>query len=279
MLFSINFSTQAAVLFQQGRLKIDRFKCPDWPYLIDEASEYCPPAVHFNLTAGRGKFSLKTGRKSREWIFRKLDEVDRIANETQTPYINLHLEARNADFPEIPIDSTLPSHQEMIFSQVISDVETVVSRFGRQRIIIENVPYRPSGHVLRPSVEPELISKVIEQTGCGLLLDIPHARISAQSLGIDETEYFNRLPVHRLKELHFTGVQNLNGWLQDHLPALEADWKRLDWALERIRQGEWPRPWLLAFEYGGVGEKFTWRTSAQEIEIQGNRIYRQVNPI
>ncbi len=81
MLFSINYSTQAAVLFQQDRLKIDRFKCPDWPDLIDEASEYCPPAVHFNLTAGRGKFNLRTGLKSSEWIIRKLDEVDKIANQ------------------------------------------------------------------------------------------------------------------------------------------------------------------------------------------------------
>jgi len=279
MLFAINFSTQAAVLFQQGRIKIDRFKCPDWPYLIEEASEYCQPAVHFNLNAGRGKFSPKSGRKSSEWIFRKLDEVDKIAKDTQTPFINLHLEARSADFPEFPIDSVQPSHQEIIFSQVIADVQTIVSRFGNQRVIVENVPYRSTGQVLRPSVEPELISKVVEQTGCGLLLDIPHARISARSMGIEENDYFNRLPVHRLKELHFTGVHDLNGWLQDHLPALEADWMRLEWVLERIRQGEWPRPWLLAFEYGGVGEKFTWRTSAQDIENQGNRIYRQVNPI
>ena len=268
MLFSINYSTQAAVLLDQRRIQLDRFKCPDWPDLIREAGQRRPVAVHFTLSAGRGRLAKKN-----------LDKISALAEQTSTPYINLHLESKISDFPDIPVDSTLPTHRQRILDQMISDVDIAVRRFGAGRVIVENVPYRPAGNVLRPSVEPELICQIVSQTGCGLLLDIPHARITAAQLGLDERQYIASLPVHRLKELHFTGVHSLDGWLQDHLPALDADWQALDWVLERVRLGEWPRPWLLAFEYSGIGEKFGWRSNGQVIESQCRRLYNLVNPL
>ncbi len=268
MKFSINYSTQAAVLLDQHKIELDCFKCPDWPDLIQEASQRRPVAVHFTLAAGRGKLFKKN-----------LNKVALLAEMTGTPFINLHLEAKQADFPDIPIDSTLASHRERVLSQTLAEVDLAVKRFGAGRVIVENVPYRLAGNVLRPSVEPEAICRVVQETGCGLLLDIPHARITAAQLGLDEREYIASLPMHSLKELHFTGVYSFDGWLQDHLPALEADWQTLEWVLERINLGEWPRPWMLAFEYGGVGWKFAWRSEAGAIERQCQRLYGLVNPI
>jgi uncharacterized protein (UPF0276 family) len=268
MLFSINYSTQAAVLLDQNKIQLDRFKCPDWPELIQEASQRRPVAVHFTLAAGRGRLARKN-----------LDKVAALAEQTGTPYINLHLESKIADFPDIPIDSTRLSDRAKVLAQTLSEVDLAVKRFGAGRVIVENVPYRVTGNVLRPSVEPEAICRVVRQTGCGLLLDIPHARITAAQLGLDERAYISRLPLERLKELHFTGVHLFDGWLQDHLPAQEADWQALDWVLERIRLGEWPRPWMLAFEYSGVGEKFAWRSEASVIESHCRRLYSLVNGI
>jgi uncharacterized protein (UPF0276 family) len=262
MLLSINYSTQAAVLLDQHRIQLDRFKCPDWPDLVQEASQRRPVAVHFTLSAGRGKLPKKN-----------LNRIALLAQVTGTPFINLHLEAKQSDFPEIPIDSTQASHREQILAQTLSEVELAVKRFGAKKVIVENVPYRLAGNVLRPSVEPETICQVVRQTGCGLLLDIPHARITAAQLGMDERAYISQLPLERLKELHFTGVQTFDGWLQDHLPAQAADWQALDWVLERIKLGEWPRPWMLAFEYSGVGEKFAWRSEASVIESHCRKLY------
>jgi len=50
----INYSTQAADLLKQGKIQVERFKCPDWPDMIAEASQLCPVAVHVNLKAGVG---------------------------------------------------------------------------------------------------------------------------------------------------------------------------------------------------------------------------------
>ena len=88
-----------------------------------------------------------------------------------------------------------------------------------------------------------------------------------------------QLPVEKLRELHFTGVHQIGNRLQDHLEALEEDWCILEWVLERISSGEWPRPWLFVFEYGGVGEKFAGRSEANVIAEQVPRLYKMVKNI
>lgn len=267
MLLSINYSLQAAQLCRQKRLKIDFFKCPEWTDMITEAKQLRPVCVHFSLKAGRGKL------KDVDWDF-----LAEVLQQTQTPYINLHLEAKTKDFPDIPVDSTDPIHQEQVFEQMLSDLNEAVKRFGAQKVIAENVPYRScAGKVLRPAVEAQVIRQLLRESGCGLLLDISHARMTALDLGLDERQYISELPVDSLRELHFTGVHQFDGCYQDHLPALEADWQLLDWVFERIYKGEWAQPWMLAFEYGGVGERFADRSEARVIETQIPILQRKID--
>ncbi len=208
------------------------------------------------------------------------DQARRLLDLTDTPYINLHLESRAEDFPEMPLDTTDPGHQEAILFRMIEDLNIVAREFGADRVIGENVPYRDvAGKILRPSVEPAVIQHALAETGCGLLLDLAHARISAHYLGMEMAAYLDALPVHRLREMHFTGVQSQDDLLQDHLAAVEEDWQALDMAVERLRNGDWPRPWMLAFEYGGVGEKFAWRSDPQVIETQGQRLWNKISGI
>ena len=110
--------------------------------------------------------------------------------------------------------------------------------FPAEQIIIENVPYRGNfGKVLRTVVEPETICEVLEKTGVGLLLDISHARIAANFLGMPAFDYLGQLPTRQIKEMHFTGLHPYQGRLQDHLEALPEDWPVLDWVLEKIHSG------------------------------------------
>ncbi len=258
MLLALNYSPQAAALLQEGRIQIDRFKTPDWPEMIAEARSLCAVAVHLNLQAGRGQ------PKPVDW-----DHIERILDETDTPYVNLHLESKLKDFPSLRVDVPETSQAGQIVQRMLEDVQAAVERFGAQRVIVENVHYRAGrGKTLRPSVEPPVMRRILDETECGLLLDISHARIAAHYLGVDERDYIEALPVERLRELHFTGLHHLDGDLVDHLEILESDWPVLAWALERIRSGAWARPWLLAFEYGGVGEVFAWRSEARVIAAQ-----------
>jgi len=259
----LNYSEAAARLVQDGVIEIDFFKCPPWPEMIAAARQLRPVAVHFNLKAGQSRLDRE------DW------EADAaLLAETGTPFINLHLECVKRDFPAAEQGAPADELRTMVLERMLADVQEVVRRFAAQRVIVENVPYRgPADKVLAACVEPEVIRTIVQSTGCGLLLDLSHARISAHSLGLAAEQYISQLPLPSLREMHFTGLHQRNGELMDHLEALDADWAFLEWALERIRRGEWPTPWMMAFEYGGVGVKFAWRSDPAVIAEQVPRLY------
>lgn len=263
MKFAINYSPPAIELLSNRQIQADYLKCPDWSWMISDAIRIRPVAVHFNLVAGDGKAA------NINW-----EHVRHCLEITKTPFLNLHLESRIQDFPGMPVDTTDPGDIRLVYDQALQDILTVTQQFPAERVIIENVPYRSqAGKVLRPSVEPDTICKLLENTGCRLLFDLSHARISAHYLGIPEETYIQRLPMERMAEMHFTGTQWRDGKLTDHLEAQEADWQALEWVLQRCRGGDWPEPWLLAFEYGGVGEKFEWRSDPSIIAGQVPRLF------
>ncbi len=272
MNFAINYSTPTAALVAAGRIDIDYFKCPDWPDMITEALKLRPVAVHFTLQAGNGR--LHTA----DWAL-----VERLMRLTGTPYVNLHLCPEVAEFASasggIQADTQDLAHVRQVEETLIADVAAVVTRFGAERVIAENVPYwGANGNVLRPAADPGVIRNVLDATGCGFLLDVSHARIAARHLGMDETAYLYSLPVERIRELHFTGLHTVPGGWQDHLPILEADWPWLDRAIENVSKGVWGPAWLLAFEYGGEGGWFAEHTDAAKIAEQVPIFWAKLHP-
>jgi uncharacterized protein (UPF0276 family) len=258
MHLAINYSPAAAKLVKASKIDVDYFKTPDWDWLVEKAKSIRPVAVHFTLEAGNAALGKVN------W-----EAVEHLAQITSTPYINLHLDCRREYYPSLPMDAIESSDVKRLVATMISDVTSVVDRFGPGRVIIENSPYRgEAGNTLRPCVEPDLISQVVKETGCDFLLDISHAFISAHSIGMEHEKYFSQLPVRNIKEMHFAGIHQLDGVLIDHLSILKKDWHSLDWVLARIRSGEWSQPWLLAFEYGGIGSPFVGRSNPDVIAKQ-----------
>lgn len=262
MNFALNYSSPAAALVAERRIVIDYFKCPDWPDMVADALKLRPVAVHFTLRAGTGR--LHTAH----WAL-----VETLMKLTGTPYVNLHLCPEIGDdcyaSGGIPANTQDPAHIRQVVDTLLADVSAVVAQFGAERVIAENVPYwGANGNVLRPAADPSVIRGVLDETDCGLLLDISHARIAAHHLGWDETAYLNSLPVERTRELHIAGIHTVTGGWQDHLPMLEADWPWLDQAIENVNNGVWGPAWLLAFEYGGEGGWFAMHTDAQVIAEQ-----------
>lgn len=260
MEFALNYSPEAADLLRAGRIAIDRFKCPDWPDMIAEASALRPPYVHFPLQAGGGA--------AVDW-----DRVAELLERTGTPHVNLHLAPLVAGHPDIPPDTLDPAHAALLAERMVADTLAAVERFGPERVAVENIPYRPGGRFLRPAVDPALIRRVVEETGCRLLLDLSHARITAASLGVEARAYVEELPVERLAELHITGIRQHNGRMEDHLPMTPDDWPHVAWAFERIRAGAWGEPRIVALEYGGTGPLFEWRSEAAVIAADVPRLY------
>jgi len=262
MKFAINYSPQAADLFRKSKIELDYFKTPPWPDMIAEAENLSPIMVHFNLRAG--------DFEEPNWT-----EIEGFLAKTSTVYINTHLGIKCNEMPHIPAYEP-PNNQQRaeILDRLISNVGKLTRYFGQDRVIVENIPFRTNENsTLMACAEPDIISQVVEKTGCGFLLDVSHARISAHYMGIDEQEYIEGLPVHRLRELHFTGIHDWDGYLMDHLPLLDQDWPWLEWVLEKINHSEWGKPHMMAFEYGGTGDFFRCFSDPEVIASQVPRLF------
>ena len=164
-----------------------------------------------------------------------VEAIERVARETDTPLLNVHLVARGQDWAGADVDA--PEFAGAVADRLVRDVVAFAERVGPERVIAENLIYTgPGSEYLRAAVEPRVIRRVLEETGCGLLLDLSHARIAARYMGVDWKDYLSQLPLERLRELHVTGLAEVDGVLVDHEPLTEQDWADVEWAMERIRQ-------------------------------------------
>ena len=102
-------------------------------------------------------------------------------------------------------------------------------------LLLENFNYHPT-NAYEYICEPELFSHLLTEIGCGMLLDLAHARISAHNMkewGSPEC-YLQALPLDKVREIHFTRP----GWqgkqmVDLHGPVEGDDFVWLAWVLER----------------------------------------------
>lgn len=289
MPFALNYSPQAAELVREGRIEVDLFKCPPWPEMAAEARAVLPIYIHFGLQvgSGRGQISTNGDKHPADWA-----EIEGWLTTTGTPFVNLHLEATLAQHPAIPFDSRAGAHADQSVAAYCRDVMAAVSRFGPDRVIVEN-NHGNNKKALAAGILPEVIAQTVERTGCGFLFDLSHARLAARRLRMDERDYIAQLPTAHLRELHITGLQpfgspwdermRANGvdedriaryqgrWL-DHLPLTEADWPVMAWAAAEIREGRWRQPDIIAVECGGDGPLWQALTDANALADQIPRL-------
>lgn len=257
MQFALNYSPAAADLLRRGAIHIDLFKCPDWPDLVHEAQAVGPAYVHFPLVTGAGLLEAVDWRA-----------VDQLLAVTDTAFINVHLRALAADVPGVD-DPPDADGAARLTERMLADLRFLARRFGAERVIVENYPYRSRREsCMALAVDPDVFHALLDQSGCGLLLDLSHARISARQLGLDERDYVTRFPLDRLRELHVTGIQPVDGVPTDHMSFTDADWEMFEWFVGLMRDGRVPQPQIVACEYGGISEKFSWRTDPTVIAEQ-----------
>ncbi|MFN8378433.1 MAG: DUF692 family protein [Anaerolineae bacterium] len=270
--FALNYSREAAALLTAGAITADRWKCPPWPDLMAEASQTLPVYVHFDLMAGRGQI------EATDW-----DAIAQLMDDTDTPYVNLHLapELKDFDYRAEPLSEV---QRRRVIDQMIGDVAFVVNRFGVERVIVENIPYRgrherKGRKFVLPAVEPATFAHVLNETGASMLFDIAHATITADTLEMDVQDYIAALPLERMRELHLAGVREYNGDPEDHLEMTDLDWLLFERTLGAIVRGRAAVPWMVSLEYGGLGEKFEWRSESRVIADHASRIRKMLDTV
>jgi uncharacterized protein len=262
MKLAVNYSPQSSQLYRDGLIKLDLFKCPDWPDLVDAALKENSTYVHFSLA------TLSTSLAEAKW-----QEIAHFLELTGTQNINLHL------LSEPALDPTNSAQTRAEIQKIIDMIKRVIDRFSPDQVILENTPMARTGReYMRPIVDPQTISEIIEQSGCRLLLDLSHALISAVTLGMEASSYIQNLPVNRLAEVHITGTVLENGQLVDHRAMQDGDWPLLEWALTQIRSRSWAEPNIVAFEYSGFGHIFQPYSDPAVLEAQVPQLFRLIHP-
>lgn len=253
--FALNYSTHAGDLVIESKIDPDLWKCPGWQGIIHTAEKTRPVYIHFEIEVGNGKFSQLDYEKIASFLAT-----------TQTPHLNCHLGAP----PEMRNGSQRDRAQ--LLKAWVADLDRLKKRFPNVALIAENLPYFPIYPQYTLSSDSKLIGAALKETGTDLLFDLSHARISATHLGVELQAYMEPLPMESLRELHITGLKHVHGYWHDHFELVGQDWEFASWAADQIKTGAWRQPEIVAFEYGGVGDVFSWRTDRALIEEQVPRL-------
>lgn len=81
-------------------------------------------------------------------------------------------------------------------------------------LILENITYMmrfPSSEMS----ETEFIRRVLEETDCGLLLDVTNLYINSRNFKFDWRKFLDELPAERIVQLHFVGSHRHGDYLVD----------------------------------------------------------------
>jgi uncharacterized protein (UPF0276 family) len=118
---------------------------------------------------------------------------------------------------------------------------------GRQ-FLLENITYYfpvPGSDM----TEAEFITRVLEDTDTGLLLDVNNVWVNSVNLGFDPQEFLDSIPLERTVQIHLAGGRYVKDMLVDtHSAAVnETVWEMLGYVLDRAPVKaillEWDQDW------------------------------------
>lgn len=86
-----------------------------------------------------------------------------------------------------------------------------------------------------PLSGPEFFSQVVEESGCGILLDVTNVAINSHNHGFDAYQYLQSLPLNRVFHIHIAGGHQDGDWAVDShsQPVSEQTWELLAWVAPR----------------------------------------------
>lgn len=125
-----------------------------------------------------------------------------------------------------------------------NNLKIIRSKFPNLPILIENLP--PVDNIKGWCSDPKLLNSIMEKYNLKFLLDVPHALISAEHLGISFEEYVNQLNLDNVVEIHFSGLGKTKaGKLYDgHICAEDKHYDCLKYVLGKCHNLK-----MLSLEY------------------------------
>jgi len=244
MKIACNYYLETVQLFDDGIIDVDYFKYPaemfHMPLMndLDAFEAFCGkltakrPILLHGIYPGPHDLSSPTMQH---------DFSDEITNSligmTQTPGLSFH-----AAFSKLPDD--IPFSKT--FGTIIDNAIFVKNKYRDMDFVsIENFDYSRWGDLIRP----EIITELINETGCDFLLDISHAYCASRELGMDYHGYLKALPLEKVVEIHINGwIENENGRMC-HTKINGEAYKAIGEVLRHCR------PKIITVEYGRPNDR------------------------
>jgi uncharacterized protein (UPF0276 family) len=166
-------------------------------YVLEQVAEQYPIVMH--------GVSLSIGSTD-PLDFDYLAKLKRLAGEVGARWISDHLcwtgVAGRTSHDLLPLPLT-----EEALAHVVSRVRTVQDCLERP-LVLEN----PSSYITFAAdtmPEWEFLSRLAEETGCRLLLDVNNVYVSSRNHDFDPREYLRSIPLDRVQQFHLAGHTDL----------------------------------------------------------------------
>lgn len=155
-----------------------------------------------------------------------LQAIKHISDITRSPYYSEHLCMTRV--PGIDIGHLSPLwFTQPVLDNVIRNVASLQDYLGKP-LILENVTYLfhlPSGEL----TQTEFFQKLIDATGCGVLLDVTNVYINSVNHNYDPIRFMENMPLSSIVQVHLAGGYWAQGVLIDghSEPVQEESWNLL----------------------------------------------------
>jgi uncharacterized protein (UPF0276 family) len=153
-----------------------------------------------------------------------LERARRLAALYDSPWVAEHLQRVHTTSGEAFVDYVFPPlYTEDLLADYVRNARALQTGLGRP-LVLEPIPT----YLALPADglgEARFVERFLAESGCGLLLDVSHAWLSAHYAGQSPRDFVAALPLARVVELHVAGVEpdaDLGGpWIGSAVPGPE----------------------------------------------------------
>jgi len=159
-----------------------------------------------------------------------LEQFAALVRKLQPPWWSEHLAFTRAGGRDIGHLAPVPFTREAL-AVVVRNIQEA-QRAIAVPLIVENISFTltwPGAEM----TEAEFLTRLVSETGCGLLLDVTNLYINARTHGYDPRVFLEKLPAASIVQLHYVGEEELRGGLVDShaRPTTPPIWELLEQVL------------------------------------------------